>query len=75
MSLINNILGEKPQVVYLHQNKPLQSAITGSHTMLRESTTFPTRCRELVLAWLEYVGINDVSKEGVGGIVAGALKE
>ena len=71
---IDNLLGKRPHVVYLHQNKPLQSTITDLRIMLRKSTDVLTRCRELVVAWPDYVGIKCASKEGTWGIVVEELK-
>jgi hypothetical protein len=42
-------------------------------TLLRDSTTRPTRCRELVAGWPDYIGVVDASSFGIGGIVIGEL--
>ncbi len=41
--------------------------------MLRESTTEPTRCRELVAGWPDFIGIVDASGHGAGGVVLGEI--
>ncbi len=69
----NRLLRKRPEIVYLHQNKPLFEAIKGMRTLLRESTTRPTRCKELVAGWPDYVGICDASSFGAGGIIIGEL--
>jgi hypothetical protein len=40
-------------------------------TLLRKSTTQPTRCKELVRAWLDYIGICDALSFGFGGVIVG----
>ena len=42
-------------------------------TLLRELTRCPTRCRELVAGWPDFVGVVDASSHGIGGIVIGEL--
>ena len=71
MSPCNWVLRTRPPVVYLHSNRDLEEAIKGAHTLLRESTMAPTRCRELVAGWPDYIGIQDASGQGVGGVVFG----
>ena len=44
-------------------------------TILRESTGRPTRCKELVAGWPDYIGVVDASSFGVGGIVIGELSQ
>jgi hypothetical protein len=39
--------------------------------LFRESTTQPTRCKELVQAWLDYIGVCDASSFGFGGVIVG----
>ena len=67
----NRILQKKPPMVYLHRNPVLLAAISGCRTLLRESSDSPTRCRELVGGWPDYVGVCDASSHGVGGVVFG----
>ena len=38
---------------------------------MKESLAAPTRCRELVMAWPDFVGVKDASGHGVGGIIVG----
>jgi hypothetical protein len=69
------LLKQQPQVVYFHRNAPLLSAITNCRTILRESTTRPTRCRKFVAGWPDFVGVVDASSHGVGGVIFGELSE
>jgi hypothetical protein len=43
--------------------------------ILRESTSCPTWCRELVAGWPDFFGVVDASSHGVGGIIIGKLLE
>jgi hypothetical protein len=61
-------------MVYLHRNAPLREAVVDCRTFLRESVATPTRCRNLITAWPDYVGIKDASRHGVGGIIIGENK-
>ncbi len=61
LSPCNWVLRRRPEVVYLHRHKGLLQAIGDAHTLLRESTTHPTRCKELVAGWPDYIGIKDAS--------------
>jgi hypothetical protein len=61
--------------VYLHRNTPLFLAIKDMHTLLHNSTTRPTRCKELVDGWPDYVGVVDASSFGAGGVIVGELSE
>ena len=67
----NKILQTKPTMVYLHCNPMLRAAIMGCQTLLRESSDSPTRCRELVGGWPDYIGICDTLLHGVGGVIFG----
>ena len=60
-----------PSQVFFHRNKALRQAVLECRALLLESSRSPTRCRELVSAWPDYVGVKDASKEGVGGIIIG----
>ena len=73
LSPCNRLLRKCPAVVYLHQNAPLLSAIKDMRTILRESTTRPTRCNELVAGWPDYVGICNASSFGARGVIIGEL--
>ena len=68
------VLAKQPATVYLHRNAPLLAAITDCRTFLRDSVTTPTRCRNLITAWPDYIGIKDASRHGVGGIIIGENK-
>jgi hypothetical protein len=61
LSPCNRILKRQPPYVYLHRNKRLLTAIEGCRTLLRESTKVPTRCRQLVTGWPDYIGFVDAS--------------
>jgi hypothetical protein len=67
----NKILQSKPPLVYLQRNPVLQAAIMGCRTLLRESSDSPTRCRELVGGWPDYISVCDASSHGVGGVIFG----
>ena len=69
------MLQKKPPVVYLHRNPVLLAALSGCRTLLRESADSPTRCRELVGGWPDYIGVCNASSHGVGGVVFGEKDE
>ena len=73
LSLCNRILATKPQVVWINKHERVFTALRGCRTLLRESTKDPTRCKELVSGWPDFVGIVDASSHGVGGVVVGEL--
>jgi hypothetical protein len=73
LSPCNRLRRKRPGVVYFHRNAPLFLAIKDMRTILRKSTTRPTRCKELVVGWLDYVGICDASSFGAGGVILGKL--
>jgi hypothetical protein len=73
LSPCKRLLRKKPSIVYFHPNAPLLLAIRDMQTLLCNSTTRPTRCRELVAGWPNYIGVVDASSFGVGGIVIGKL--
>ncbi len=75
LSPCNQNLAQKPNIVWLSRHKHLLANIRGCRTLLRESTKDPTRCRELVSGWPDYVGIVDASSYGVGGVIIGELVE
>ena len=74
LSPINRVVAKKPHFVFLHRNKLLLEAIRDCRTLLRESVAVPTKCRELVTGWPDYVGIKDASVHGVGGVIFGKNK-
>jgi hypothetical protein len=71
LSPFYTILGLRPEVVFLHQNKPLLHAVRDSRTFLRESVSNPTNCRSLVPNWPDYIGLTDASAHGLGGVIVG----
>jgi hypothetical protein len=73
LSPCNRILAKKPPIVWLNSHKQVLAAIIGCRTLLRESTKDPTRCRELVSGWPDFIGIVDASSHGVGGVVMGEI--
>jgi len=73
LSPCNRILKSKPPYVFLNRNQQLLTAIEGCRTLLRESTKEPTRCRQLVAGWPDYIGFVDASGHGTGGVVIGEL--
>ena len=75
LSPCNRLLKRRPPVVYFHRNEPLHAAISNCRTILRESTNRPTRCRELVAGWPDFIGVVDASSHGVGGVIIGELSE
>ena len=74
LSPFYKILAKKPLFVFLHTNAPLLRAVTDCRTFLRESVSTPTRCKNLVPGWPDYVGITDASGHGLGGVIIGELK-
>jgi hypothetical protein len=44
-------------------------------TLLRESTTRPIRCKELVAGWPDYVGVCNASSFGARGFIIGKLSK
>ena len=75
LSPCNWVLRTRPEVVYFHSNKGLLQAISDARTLLRESTMKPTRCKELVAGWPDFIGVQDASGQGVGGVVFGENME
>ena len=75
LSPCNAVLQKKPDIVYLQQNEALKQALLLCRMLLRESTTQPTRCKELVRAWPDYIGICDASSFGFGGVIVGENSE
>ena len=65
----NQVLAVRPNITFPQQNKLLRTSLADRRTLLRESTLAPTRCKELVIGWLDVFGIMDVSGEGVGGVI------
>ncbi len=68
------LLAAAPKTIFLHQNVPLRNAIADCRTFLRKTVTSPTRCRNLIPGWPDYVGITDASAHGLGGVIIAELK-
>ena len=71
LSACNRILKVKPPFIYLNRNKRLLTSLEGCRTLLRESTKDPTRCRQLIQGWPDYIGFVDASGHGAGGVIIG----
>ena len=74
LSPCNSIIRTEPSVVFFHKNPLLRQAIGDCRTILHDSTLAPTKCKELVSGWPDYVGVKDASGHGVGGIIIGETK-
>jgi hypothetical protein len=59
----------------MQRNKALREAIEMCCTLLRKTTLSPTRCRELIHGWPDYMGICDASSFGVGRVIVGENRE
>ncbi len=57
--------------MFLHKNLPLQQAVEDCRTFLCKWIRTPTKCRNLVTAWPDYIGVTDASAHGAGGIIIG----
>ena len=66
-----NIIAIQPQFVFLHRNTHLLAAVEDCRIFLRDTIGTPTKCKNLVSSWPDYVGITDASGHGVGGIIIG----
>jgi len=75
LSPCNRLLQKHPPVVYFHRDESLHAAISNCRTILRESTSCPTRCRELVAGWPDFIGVVDASSHGIDGVIIGKLSE
>jgi hypothetical protein len=71
LSPCNGVLRSEPQFVYLQRNQQLKSTLQSIRTLLRESATNPTKCKQLVRGHPHFVGVKDSSGHGVGGVVVG----
>jgi len=74
LSPFYTVLGIRPRFVFLSRNPALLAAVVDCRTFLRDSVSTPTRCRNLVPAWPDYVGVTDASGHGVGGCIIGENK-
>ena len=59
----------------MRQNMQALHAIHDGRVVLLEATVLPTKCRELVSDWPDYIGVKDASRHGVWGIVVGENRE
>ncbi len=73
LSPCNRLLKCCPPVVYFHRNGPLRSAMSDCRTLLRESAQRPTRCRELVAGWPDFVVVVNASSHGIRRVIIGEL--
>ena len=73
LSSCNRILKLKPSYVYLSHNKRLLTSLEVCRTLLRESTKDPTRCKQLIQGWPDYIGFVDALGHGAGGVIIGEL--
>ena len=71
----NCVLETKPPIAWLNSYKQVLVAIIGCRTLLRESTKDPTRCKELILGWADFVRIINASSHGIGRDVMGKTSE
>jgi hypothetical protein len=75
LSAFYKILATQPALVYLHTNPNLKNAVLDCRTFLRDTISTPTKCRNLVTGWPDYVSITDASGHGLGGVIIGENKE
>ena len=71
LSVFYSVLALHPPIVYLHKNVNLRNAVADCRTFLRATIGTPTKCRNLVTGWPDYVGITDASGHGLGGVIIG----
>ena len=74
LSAFYKVLAKQPLLVYLHTNALLYNAVLDCRTFLRDTISSPTKCRNLVTGWPDYVGITDASGHGLGGVIVGENK-
>jgi hypothetical protein len=75
LSAFYKVLAKQPALVSLHTNQNLYNAVRDCRTFLRDTISTPTKCRNLVTGWPDYVGITDASGHGLGGVIIGENKE
>ncbi len=75
LSPYNAVLQTQTNILYLQRNKALKQALILCWTLLYKSTTQPTRCKELVQAWPDYIRTCDASSFGFGGVIVGENSE
>ena len=71
LSAFYAILAKQPRTVFLHTNTNLRNAVADCRTFLRETASSPTKCKNLVTGWPDYIGITDASGHGLGGVIIG----
>ena len=69
MTPFKRILHLQPKFVFLSKDKTLLTAVQDCRTLLCVSTLAPTKYRELVADWLDFIGVKDALGQGVGGIL------
>ena len=74
LSAFYKVLAIKPPIIYLHTNVNLRHAVADCLTFLRDTINSPTKCRNLVMGWPDFVGITDASGHGLGGVIIGERK-
>jgi hypothetical protein len=74
LSPFYTLLAIHPKFVFLHRNQALFNSVVDCRTFLRESVSTPTKCKNLVPGWPDYIGITDASGYGAGGCVIGENK-
>ncbi|KAL7544864.1 hypothetical protein ACHAWF_008224 [Thalassiosira exigua] len=75
LSPMNAVIRLELPVVYLNRIEALLHAIKDSRTIIKESMTKSTHCKQLVREWPHYIGVKDASKHGVWGIIVGECEE
>ena len=70
-SPVNQILAFEPELVFLHQNTKLLITIKDMKTLLHKSTLRPTKSKELISGWTNYIRVKDASGHSVGSVVFG----
>ena len=68
------VLALQPPIVFLHTNPKLYNAVCDCRTFLVETISTPTKCRNLVTGWPDFIGITDASGHGLGGVILGENK-
>jgi hypothetical protein len=71
LSPCKRLLKKQPQFIYLACNETLCQSIEHIRTLLRDSTLTPMRCRKLVIAWTDFIGVCNASSHGVRGVILG----
>ena len=74
LSAFYKVLAIHPGMIYLHSNVNLRNAVADCLTFLRDTINSPTKRRNLVTGWPDFVGITDASGHGLGGIIIGEGK-